>query len=109
MRSAARLHRCNLPRFPDIADIEYANSAKALGVDRSLNALSAAVQAAARLFHRHEEQISVNRYVALAAGAHDRAEKPRLLWILYVVRVESVEISHDEIVSAECQIRVCEI
>ena len=42
---------------------------------RRVDALRAAVEAAARLLDRHEEQVAVDRHVALAARAHDRREQ----------------------------------
>ena len=43
------------------------------------HALRAAVEPAARLLDRHEQQVAVDRHVALAAGADDRREQLRLL------------------------------
>ena len=57
------------------------------------DALRAAIDAAARLLHRHEQQVAVDRHVALAAGAHDRREQLRLARPLDVVGVEAVEVA----------------
>ena len=72
MRAAARLHRRNLPRLADVADVEDAHAAEPLLADRLGHAARAAVDAPARLLHRHEQQIAVNGQVALAAGADHR-------------------------------------
>jgi hypothetical protein len=56
----------------EVADVEDAHAAEALGVHGTLRALHAAVDAAARLLHRHEEQVAVHRHVALPAGADER-------------------------------------
>ena len=64
------------------------------------NALHAAVDAAARLLDRHEQQVAVDRHVALTAGAHDRRQQSRPARVLDVVGVEAVEVAHEEVVAA---------
>ena len=76
-------------------DVEDADAAEPLGADRRLDALGAAVDPAARLFHRHEQQVPVHRNVPLPPGAHDRREEPRLSRILDLERVEAVEIAEE--------------
>ena len=57
----------------------------------------AAVETAAQLFDRHEEEVAVNRYVTLTAGAHDRRELPRLAGVLDVVDVEPVKVADEDL------------
>ncbi len=109
MRAAARLDVGDLLRLPDIADVEDAHAAEALGTDRRVDALRAAVETAARLLDRHEEQVAVDRHVALATRAHDRREQRRLLRRIDVVHVEAVEVAEEEIVLAERDVGVGEV
>ena len=75
----------------------------------SVDALRAAVDAAARLLDRHEEQVAVDRHVALPAGADDRGEQPRLLRRLDVVGVEAVEVAEEHVGAAERHVGVGEV
>ena len=82
VRAAAGLHGRDLLRLPDVGDVEDAHAAEALRADGRLDALRAAVEAAARLLDRHEQQVAVDRHVTLAARADDRREQRRLLRVL---------------------------
>ena len=62
----------------------------------SVDALRAAVDPSARLLDRHEQQVPVDRDVALSAGTHDRGEQLRLLRRLDVVDVEAVEVADED-------------
>ena len=73
------------------------------------HALRAAIDAAARLLDRHEQQVAVDRDVALAARADDRREQPRALRALNVVGVEAVEVAHEQVRAAEREIGVGEV
>ena len=73
------------------------------------HALRAAIDAAARLFDRHEQQVAVDRDVALAAGADDRREQARALRALDVVGVEAVEVAHHHVRAAEREVGVGEV
>jgi hypothetical protein len=70
VRAAARLYRGNLFRLPEIADVEDSDAAKSLRADALLDATSSAIDAPARLFHGHDQQMAVHRYIALTARAH---------------------------------------
>src|SRR5207244_3565932 len=89
-------------------DVEDPDATETLGTDRRLNALRAAVDPPAGLLHRHEQQIAVNRHIALSARAYDRREQPRPLGAVDVVGIESVEAPHEEMISTEREIRVRE-
>src|SRR5439155_19773502 len=66
----------------------------------------AAVDPAARLLDRHEQQIAVDRHIPLTAGAHHRREEARPLRAVDVVRVEPVEITLEQMIATEGEIRV---
>ena len=96
-------------RLAQIADVEDADAAEALGADRRGHALHAAVDAAAVLLDRHEQQVAVHRDVALPAGADDRGEQLRVLAALDVVGVEAVEVAEEHVGAAEREVRVGEV
>ena len=73
------------------------------------HALHAAVDAAARLLDRHEQQVAVDRDVALAAGADDRRQQARALRALDVVGVEAVEVAHHHVRAAEGDVGIGEV
>ena len=109
VRSAARLDGGDLLRLADVADVEDADAAEPRRARRLGHPLRAAVDAAARLLDRHEEQVAVDRHVPLPAGAHHRGEKPRLLRRLDVVGIEAVEVADEHVGAAERDIRVGEV
>src|SRR5262245_31326210 len=108
MRSAARLNGGYLPGLADIGDVEDADAAEPFGTDWRCHSLGAAIDTAACLLDRHDEQVAVNRDVALTAGAHHRRNQTRLPGVLDVVAVETVEVSHDEVITLERQVGVRE-
>src|SRR5690606_4511547 len=90
-------------------DVEDAHAAEALGAHRALHAAGAAVEAAARLLDRHEEQVAVDRHVTLAAGADDRRQQLRVTRVGDVVDVEPAEVADEELIAAEGEVRVREV
>ena len=109
VRAAAGLNRGDLLGLGEVGDVENANAAESLGADRRLNTLGAAIDSAARLFDRHEQQVAVDRDVALPARTHDRGEQPRPPRILDVIGVEAVEVAEEHVRAAEGEIGVREI
>ncbi len=109
VRAAAGLHRRDLLRLGDVGDVEDAHAAEAFLADRLLHALDAAVDAAAGLFDRHEQQVAVDRDVALAAGADHRRQQARALRALDVVGVEAVEVADHHPLAAEGDVGVREV
>ena len=105
MRSPAGLHGGHLFRLAHVADVEDADAAEALGADRLLNALRSAVEPAPRLFHRHDQQVAVDRHVSLAARAHHGGDEPGLPRILDVVGIEPVKAAEEEMVPLEREVR----
>src|SRR6185295_11548897 len=67
VRPAAGLHLPDLARAREVGDVEDAQAAEALLAYVLAHALAPAVDAAARLLHRHDQEIADDRYVALAA------------------------------------------
>ena len=106
VRSTARLHGGHLFRFPKIADVEDSDAAKSLGADSLLDATGSAIDAPSRLLHGHDQQVAVHRHIALATGTHHRGEQPRLRPVLDVVGIESLEVSDEQQIPAEREIRV---
>ena len=82
---------------------------KRSGLTGASTPCGAAVDAAARLLDRHEQQVAVDRHVALAARAHDRRQQLRLLRVLDVVDVEAVEVADEQAVAAEREVGVGEV
>ena len=109
VRAAAGLHRRDLLRIADVGDVEDAHAAEAVLADRLGHALHAAVDAAAGLLDRHEQQVAVDRDVALAAGADDRRQQARALRAFDVVGVEAMEVAHDHVRAAEGEIGIGEV
>src|SRR5207302_65221 len=77
VRTAACLDRRDLLGITNVTDVEDADAAETLGADRLLNALDAAVDPAADLLNGHEQQIAVDRHVALPARADDGGQQAR--------------------------------
>ena len=90
-------------------DVEDPHAAEAFLADGLGDALDAAVDAAARLLHRHEQQVAVDRDVALAAGAGDGGEQLRPARVLDVVGVEAVEVADPHVGAGEREVRVGEV
>ncbi len=108
MGSPAGLHGGHLFRLAHVGDVEDADAAEALGADRFLNALRSAVEPAACLFHRHDQQVAVDRHVSLTARAHDGGDEPGLPRIFDVVGIEPVEAAEEEMIPLEREVGVRE-
>ena len=68
--------------------------------------LRSAVDPAAGLLDRHEEEIAVHRHVALTAWAHHGSQQSRIASALDVVGVEPVIVADEQMMAAEREIRV---
>jgi len=79
-----------------VADVEDADAAEALGVDLALGVADAAIQPGAVLLDRHEQQIPVHRDVALTARADHRQHQLRRAVTAHVIGVEAVEIADEQ-------------
>ena len=110
MRSPARLNGGDLPRLPHVADVEDPHRrGNRSALTGCLDALRSAVDAAARLLDRHDQQVAVDGHVALAARADDRRDEPRLARVLDVIGVEPVEVTDEEVLPLEREIGVGEV
>jgi hypothetical protein len=109
VRTPAGLHRGDLPRLADVADVEDADAAESFLADRLGDALEAAVDTAAGLLDRHEQQVAVDRDVALATGTDHRGQQLRLARILDVVGVEAVEVADPHVGAGKCDVGVGEV
>jgi hypothetical protein len=72
MRAAAGLNRRHRPRVTDVADVEDAHAAEPLSADRVHHSLRSTIETAANFLDRHEEQIAVDRRIALPTGTDNR-------------------------------------
>src|SRR5688572_2782674 len=108
VRAAARLHLADLYRPSGIREVEDADASEALGCSLDGRALEPAVDAAARLLDRHDQEVADDRDVALAAGANDRRQKLRRLTAGQAIDVEAVIAAGDHDVALKGHIRVRE-
>ena len=108
VRSTAGLDRGHLLGILQIAHVEDPHAAEAFGAHRRRHALHAAIDAAARLLHRHEEQVPVDRHVALSARTDDGCQQARPARVLDVVGVEAVVVADDRLVALEGEVGIRE-
>lgn len=69
-------------------------------------ALRAAIQPPIRHLHRHEQQVSVDRHIALSPRADQRRQQLGLRRIGNVIDANAVEIPLEKVVSLKCKIRI---
>ena len=100
MRAAAGLHGGDLHRVGDVADVEDPHALE----PRADGRVGAAVDPGAGLLDRHEQQVAVDRHVALAAGAHHVGDVGRVGRVGDVVDVEAVEVADEGVVAAEGEV-----
>ena len=100
MRTAAGLHGGDLHRVGDVADVEDPHALE----PRPHGRVRAAVDAGAGLLHRHEQQVPVDRQVALAPRAHHVGDVHGSGRIGHVVDVEPVEVAHEGVVAPEGEV-----
>src|SRR5438105_6658858 len=106
VRAAARLNVRDVLRVRDVGDVEDANAANALLADRFLHALAAAVDAARLSLRRDEEQVPVDRDIALRCGAIVPDRQRRVLRIGDVPDLITVVVALDRVLAEEGKIRV---
>ena len=108
VRATARLHRGDLARCVEVADVEYTHSAEALRLS-SPRRLRTAVDTPPSLLDGHEQEVAVHGHVTLTAGADEAAPQARILRIGNIENLDSVVAPHEEEVASESHIRVGEI
>ena len=106
VRSAAGLHVGDVLRAGDVGDVEDADAAQPILAHRLGNALDAAVEPPRQSFARHEQQVLVDRDVALRRRADIGHHRRRLDRIGDVVDLEAVVVALDGVLPRERQIRV---
>ena len=104
MRSAAGLHPGDLNGGVEVRDVEDPDALE----PRPDRGIRAAVDAATRLLHGHEQQVPVDRDLALAARADDGGAKRRVGGIGDVVDLEPVEVSDEREAPLEREVGVDE-
>ncbi len=77
--------------------------------DRRLDALGAAVDSAARLLDRHDQQVAADRYVSLPSRTDHRGDQLRPGRVRDVVDVEAAEIADEQLVALEREIGIREV
>ncbi len=76
------------------------------GIGRNWDALRAAIDAAVHGFGRHEEQVAVDRDVALSTGADERSAELDLGRVIDVVEVDAVIVSDEEMIADKGKVGV---
>ena len=106
VRAAAGLHVGHVLRVGDVRDVEDPDPAQAILAHRFGNSLDAAIDAAGLPFARHEQQVPVDRHVALRRRAHIGQHRGRLRRIRDVVDLEAVVVALDGVLAGKGQIGV---
>ena len=107
--TAAGLDRAYLYRPGQIADVEDADPAEPLVADVSGDALEPAVEPAAGLLHRHDQQVADDRDVTLPTRAHNGADLLRQAPFVQPIDVEPVVTAGKHYVVPEGHVGVAEI
>ena len=106
MRPATGLDVADVPGISNVADVEDPEPPEPLGADRVLDTLSPAVETRGEVLARDEEQVLVDRDVALRAGTDVGGFQGRPAGICDVPHLIAVEVSLDRIVAGEGQVGV---
>ncbi len=106
VRAAAGLYGADLARTLEIADVEDAQPAEALGADVLTDALQAAVQPAAGFLDGHDQEVADEGHVALSARTNDRTHQLRHAVRVQPVDVEAVVVAGDQHVAGEGHVGV---
>ncbi len=108
VRAAAGLDRADLHRPCQVADVEDAKPAEALGADVLVDALEPAIEPPSGLLDRHDQQVADDGDVALPARADHRAEQLRHSALGQPVDVEAVVAAGHHHVAGEGHVGVGE-
>ena len=90
----------------EIGNVQDSNATHAIAADPVAHALRAAVDAPVRRLTREEEQVPVHGHVVLLLGAELNVDEPRMDGIRDVPDLEAAEVPLDDVMTAECQVRV---
>ena len=103
---AAGLHVTHILRVGDVADVEDADPADPLVAHRVLDALCAAVQAPAVGLAGDEQQVLVDRDIALRSGTNVAGREHRLRRIGDVPDLVPIVVALDRVLTQEGEIRI---
>ncbi len=106
VRAAARLDVRDVARVLDVGDVEDADALDARIAHSLLHALVTAIDAPRVAFSGHEEEVLVDRHVALRCRAIVRQPQTRRRWIGDVPDLVAVVVALDGVVALEGEIRV---
>src|SRR5512143_70197 len=106
MRAAAGLNVGDVPRMRDVRDVENAYAANPLLAHGVLHALTAAVDASRVSLGRHEQQVLVDRDVALRGGAIVADLESRLARIRDIPDLIAVVVALNDVRAREGEVRV---
>src|SRR5690606_13767919 len=106
VRSAARLDVADIARIADVRDVEDADAAQTVMAHRLGHALRPAVQPSAQALTGYEQQVAVDRHVALRRGADVADLEPRVCRIGDVPDLEPVVVALDHVIAREGEVRV---
>ena len=93
-------------RVGDVGGVEDPNPANPVVAHRFLNALGSAVEPAGQALTRDEQQVPVDRYVALRRRAEIRLLEGWPARVGDVPHIESVVVALEDVVAPECQVRI---
>src|SRR6266496_2318792 len=106
MRPAARLDVDDVPRTGEIGAVEDPDAAQPVMAHRVGHALRAAIGPAVQRFTGDEEEVAIDRHVALRSGTDERLEQLRHLGVADVPYLEAVKVALDDEIAAERQVRI---
>src|SRR5687768_15051789 len=106
VRAAAGLHVRHVSWIVEVADVEDTQAAQAVLAHRILNTAAAAIEAAAEALTGNEEQIPIDRDVALGSGAEERLPQGRRRGIRDVPEHEAVVVALNRVIAEEREVRV---
>ena len=104
MAAATGLHQPDLLGTRDVGDVENTQPAETLVADLIIDSFEAAVDPAPAIFDAHDQQIAGDRYIALSARAHHRADQLRHAVLSETISVETVVTTRNHHIAAESHI-----
>ncbi len=106
VRAAAGLYVADVFRIADVADIEDAETAEPVLADSVWDTLRPTVEARAQTLTRDEEEVPIDRNVALRCRAEVRRLERRRTRVGDIPHLIAVVIALDRVGTRECQVGV---
>jgi hypothetical protein len=106
VRAAAGLHVPDVLGVADVGDVEDADAAEAVRAHRRLYALGAAVEPAAEALAGDEEEVAVDRHVALRGRAEVRRHELGRARVRDIPNHDPVVVALDHVVAVEGEVGV---